>query len=122
MNRKLFSLLVALVVATGLALAQQEHPTGPQEHPKGMQAKGGPPRHKVAAEFVSVDADAKTITIKDEKGETFSPPILNDKALAFAKNLKAGEKIVLICRDTPEGKHEGVAGIKMAKAPAEKKM
>lgn len=108
MKRKLVLVLVALVVVAGVALAGEE----------GKKPKG----HKVAAEFVSADANAKTITIKDEKGETLTAPILTDRALAFAKDLKAGEKIVMICRDKDDGSHEGVSGIKLAKAVEKKPM
>jgi Cu/Ag efflux protein CusF len=67
--------------------------------------------HQVKATVVSVDAAAKTITIKDEKGEEKTAPVM-DKAVDELKNIKAGDKVTLTCHDNDKGEHEGVTAIK----------
>jgi len=67
--------------------------------------------HEMKVEVVSVDAKAKTITMKDEKGESHTAPLLG-AAIAEAKNLKAGDKITCTCQDNEKGEHEGVKAIK----------
>ena len=67
--------------------------------------------HEMKAEVVSVDAKAKTITLKDEKGESHTAPLLG-AAIAEAKSLKAGDKITCTCQDNEKGEHEGVKAIK----------
>jgi hypothetical protein len=67
------------------------------------------------AEIVSVDATAKTITIKDEKGEQHTAPVLGD-AVASLATVKAGDKVTLTCLDDDKGQHQGVTAIKPMKA------
>jgi Cu/Ag efflux protein CusF len=67
--------------------------------------------HDMAAEVVSVDAKAKTITIKDEKGESHTAPLMG-AALNEAKSLKAGDKVKCTCQDDEKGAHKGVIAIK----------
>jgi Cu/Ag efflux protein CusF len=67
--------------------------------------------HDMKAEVVSVDTKAKMITIKDEKGESHTAPLLGN-AVAEAKNLKAGDKITCTCQDSDTGEHMGVKAIK----------
>lgn len=78
--------------------------------------------HVMSAEVVSVDINAKTITFKDEKGETKTVTVL-DKALKSLKTLKGGEKVNLTCLDTEKGEHKGINAIKVVKEkkPEEKK-
>jgi hypothetical protein len=68
----------------------------------------------MTATVVSTDVDAKTITIKDEKGEEKTAPVLED-ALGSLKTLKAGDKVVLTCLDHDKGEHQGVSDSKPAK-------
>lgn len=75
--------------------------------------------HDVTVEFVSADAKAKTITFKDEKGETQTAAVL-DPAVKSLDTLKAGDKITLTCQDTEYGDHQGVSMIKVAMAKKEK--
>jgi Cu/Ag efflux protein CusF len=63
--------------------------------------------HDMKAEVVSVDEKAKMITIKDEKGESHTAPLLG-AAINEAKSLKAGDKITCTCQDNEKGEHEGV--------------
>ena len=67
--------------------------------------------HDMAAEVVSVDAKAKTITIKDEKGENHTAPLMG-AAIGEAKALKAGDKVKCTCQDNEKGEHQGVTAIK----------
>jgi len=67
--------------------------------------------HQVKATVVSIDEAGKTITIKDEKGEEKTAPVM-DKAVAELKNIKAGDKVTLTCHDNDKGEHEGVTAIK----------
>jgi len=67
--------------------------------------------HDMKAEVVSVDEKAKMITIKDEKGENHTAPLLG-AAINEAKSLKAGDKITCTCQDNEKGEHEGVKAIK----------
>lgn len=108
---KKFALLLALVFAAGIASAEEK---------KAHAMKPAGNTHEVAAEIVSVDAVAKTVTIKGETGNNTVP--VEEKALAAVKELKAGQKVTLICADDEKGAHKAVAGVKAeAPKPAEKK-
>jgi len=108
---KKFALLLAFVCATGVAFAEEK---------KAEAVKPADKTHEVSAEIVSVDAVAKTVTIKGDKGNTTVP--VEEKALAQVKDLKAGQKVTLICKDDAMGAHKAVAGVKAeAPKPAEQK-
>lgn len=98
---KKFALLLALVFAAGIAVAEEK---------KAEAAKPAGKTHEVSAEIVSVDPVAKTVTIKGEK-ENMTVPV-EEKALAEVKNLKAGQKVTLLCQDDEKGMHKAVAGVK----------
>ncbi|HKQ60298.1 MAG TPA: hypothetical protein VJS92_03370 [Candidatus Polarisedimenticolaceae bacterium] len=68
--------------------------------------------HEVKTEVVSVNMDSKMITIKDDKGENKTVPVL-DSALASLKTVKAGDHVVLTCQDDDKGMHQGVSAIKV---------
>ena len=70
--------------------------------------------HSMTTEVVSTDTAAKTITIKDENGETKTAPVLK-KAVSKLSDLKAGDKVTLTCLDNENGEHQGVSAIKLAK-------
>ena len=97
--------LCAILVGMGLVLAGE-----------GMEkAKAMGKSHKMTVELVSVDMDAKTITVKDDKGETHTAPLLG-KTMETAKNFKAGDKLVVTCLDNEKGEHTGVTHLEAAKA------
>ena len=98
---KRFRMLIALPVVVAVAVAL------PATSFAGSMGK----THDEKAEVVSVDMTAKTITIKDEKGESHTAPLLG-KALEEAKSLKAGDKVSVTCKDKDSGEHEGVSAIK----------
>ena len=71
--------------------------------------------HKETAQVVSVDVKAKTITLKDEKGESHTAPVMGDAVGQLAK-INAGDKVSVTCQDDDKGAHQGVISIhKMTK-------
>jgi arginine repressor len=107
---KKFALLLSVVFAAGLAYAHDEKAATAAE--KGS-AKTAATSHIVSAEVVSVDTANNTITLKTEKGETTAP--VQGKAVAALKNVKAGEKVTVTCKDE-NGQHKAVTSIKAAAA------
>jgi len=69
--------------------------------------------HKENAEVVSVDVKAKTITLKDEKGESHTAPVMGD-AVGQLSKVTAGEKVTVTCQDDDKGMHKGVIAIHKA--------
>jgi Cu/Ag efflux protein CusF len=67
--------------------------------------------HDMKATVVSVDEKAKTITLKDEAGESHTAPLMG-KAVTEAKSLKAGDMVTATCQDNEKGEHTGVTGLK----------
>lgn len=119
-NMKKFALFLALVFAAGLAVAQEKATEAPKAKPAAhAAAKAAAKTHEVEAEVVSVDATAKTITIKGETENKTAP--VDVKALAAVKDLKPGQKVTLICRDNAKGEHEAVVGVKAEAKATEKK-
>ncbi len=105
---KKFALLLSLVFVAGVAFAQEAKQAAPAPAPAKAAAVK---THDVKAEIVSVATDGKTVTIKGKEGDQ-TVPVLNAKAMAAVKDLKAGEKVTLICEDTAKGEHVGVTGVK----------
>jgi hypothetical protein len=75
--------------------------------------------HNVTAEVVSVNAEKKELTIKDDKGESHTAPV-EGKAIAELKSVKAGEKVTVTCRDNEKGEHQAITAIKPAAATSKK--
>ena len=71
--------------------------------------------HDMKATVVSVDAEKKLLTIKDEKGAEMTPPVLPG-AEAQLKGLKVGDMITLTCQDDDKGEHQGVSKITHGKS------
>lgn len=108
---KKFALLLAFVFAAGIASAEEK---------KAEAVKPAGKTHEVSVEIVSVDPVAKTVTIKGEKGNT--TVAVEEKAVVQVKDLKAGQKVTLICLDDATGAHKAVAGVKVeVSKPAEQK-
>jgi len=72
--------------------------------------------HPVNGEVVSVDLQGKTLTVKNEKGENMTAPVMG-KALDSLKTLKVGDKVILTCLDNEKGEHQGITAIKVATEP-----
>lgn len=100
---KLLSLLIATFLVAAVALAQGPVQTGAKTH-------------SVAGEVVSTDANANTITVKLETGETFTAPVDQGVATQLA-SLKSGDKVTLTCRDNDKGEHLVVQISKKKAAP-----
>ncbi len=128
---KKLALLLSLVVVAGMSYADEAkkadtakpaaQTVAVKTAEKAAVAPATEKTHEVAAEIVSVDATAKTVTLKGEKTNMTVP--VDEKALATVKELKAGQKATLLCRDNEKGEHVAVAGVKAdvkadAKAPA----
>jgi uncharacterized protein YcfL len=64
------------------------------------------------AKSTAPDATAKTLTIKGEPNKTVP---VDATAAATLKNLKAGEKVKLTCRDNDKGEHEAITHITVEK-------
>jgi hypothetical protein len=112
--KKLALLLSALLVVAGVASAATQA-TAPAKAKPAAAAK----THVVEAEVVSADAMAKTLTIKGEAGDKTVP--VEGAAVAHLKNLKAGEKVKLTCRDNEKGEHQAITHITVEKPAAAKK-
>lgn len=98
--RKSVAIALALAVALGFL-------------PGVFAADPGKKTHDVKAEVVSVDTKAHTITIKDEAGKTQTVPVL-EEARESLKNVKAGDKCTITCKDNEKGEHQGVTSIRKA--------
>ena len=90
---KKFALVLSLVFATGgLALAQDAVKEAPKPTPAKHATKHVSVKHELAGEVVSIDAEKKTVTFKNEKGESLTWPA-EGKALESLKSVKAGDKV-----------------------------
>jgi hypothetical protein len=113
--KKTALLLCTLMVVAGAAFAMQAT-TAPatQAAPAMDTAK----THVVEAEIVSADTTAKTLTLKgDPENKTVK---VEGAAAENLKDLKAGEKVKLTCRDNAKGEHQAVTHITVEKAAAVK--
>jgi len=113
---KKFAMLLPLIVVAGVAFAQEPAKTAA---PAKAQEAPAMKTHEMTADVVSIDVVKNTITIKGEKENKTAP--VEGKALANLKNIKAGEKVTLTCRDNEKGEHQAVTDIKpAAKGPETK--
>lgn len=113
---KRLSLLLALALAAGVASLQAA-----TTHHKSTTGK----LHAIKAEgeVVSVDATAKTATVK-VNGEEMTHPVKGTKAVAELAKLKAGDKVRLTVMANAAGEHQYISSIRPATAKttaAEKK-
>ena len=110
---KKFSLLLSLFLA-GAAFVAPQGASAAETAKKTASAKAAVKTHEVSGEFVSYDAAKKSLTVKTDAGEQTSP--VQGKALTSVKAFKAGDKVVVTCKDKADGTHEAAIAIK--KAPA----
>ena len=108
MSTRRIALVMVFALVAGMAFA-----AGGDE-----MAKGKGKTHTMTVQVVSMDEKAMTITIKDDKGETKTAPVMGN-AVKELKGVKAGEMVTLTCQDDEKGEHQGVVAIKAAK-PASK--
>ena len=105
--KKLATLLCAVALVAVANLAAQADEAKPAAAP-AKQAAAAEKTHVVEAEVVSADAVAKTITIKGEPNKTVA---VDATAVGSLKDLKAGDKVKLTCRDNDKGEHQAVTKI-----------
>ena len=115
MRKTMIALLfVSLATAPAVIAAQTGSSAAkPAKATHTTKAHSGAKSHPVSAEFVSYDPVSKKATVKGDKGEMAVP--LEGKALSEVTHLKAGEKVMLTCRDNAQGEHEAITAIKPAK-------
>ena len=97
---------VALVAVASLSARADEAKAKPAAAAK--QATAAEKTHTVEAEVVSADAAAKTLTIKGDPNKTVA---VDASAVGSLKDLKAGDKVKLTCRDNEKGEHQAVTKI-----------
>jgi hypothetical protein len=97
--KKLALLLSALLVVAGPSFAGDDKAKGDDKAGK---------THAVEAEVVSVDTTANTLTIKGDPNKTVT---VDAGAAESLKNVKAGDKVKLTCKDSAAGAHEKVMAI-----------
>jgi Cu/Ag efflux protein CusF len=103
---KRLSLLLALLLAAGVATAQA---AGTTHH----KSSGKLHAVKAEGEVVSVDATAKTATVK-VNGEEMTHPVKGTKAVAELSKLKAGDKVNLTVMANAAGEHQYISSIRPA--------
>lgn len=99
-----FAWVISLILTISLALG-------------GAVVASGKPSNKsvkLTGEILSVDPMAKTVTFKDEKGESKTFTALG-KAALYIRNLKPGDKAVLTCRQKDSGEIENFHNFKILK-------
>ncbi len=96
---KKIALLLSALLVSGGAFA---------EEPKAKASDDKAKTHQVEAEVVSVDATAKTLTIKGDPNKTVT---VDADAAGSLGALKAGDKVKLTCRDSATGEHQAVTKI-----------
>jgi Cu/Ag efflux protein CusF len=115
---KRLSLLLALALAGGVASAQAATTT--HHHAKSAKLKA----IHAEGDVVSVDAAAKTATVK-VNGEEMTHPVKGKAAAAELRKLKAGDHVRLtVMANASTGEHEYISSIRPAMASpaaAEKK-
>ena len=114
---KKFALMFALVGVASISAAQDTKPVEPAkaekvQAPAKTETALSTKTRELEAEIVSFDAMAKTVTIKGTPDNKTVP--VDAKAVASVKELKAGDKVTLLCRDNEKGELQAVAGVKQA--------
>ena len=105
---KKLALLLSFAFVAGVAGAQETKTANPEK----VAAMAAPKTHDVQAEVVSFDAMKSTLTIKGDKENKTVP--VEGKALAALKDVKAGAKLTLVCKDDATGAHQSVVDVKPA--------
>ena len=105
--KKFATLLCAVALVAVANLAAKADEAKPAAAP-AKQAAAAEKTHVVEAEVVSADATAKTLTIKGEPNKTVA---VDATAVGSLKDLKAGDKVKLTCRDNDKGEHQAVTKI-----------
>jgi hypothetical protein len=104
MSSRTIALALSAALLAGVALAE------------GGKAPARPEvtKHEMTVQVVSVDAKARTITFKDDQGQTKTAPAIG-RAIRQIRIVRTGETYTLICEDNAKGDHLGINGIRTAK-------
>lgn len=111
---------VAVLLSAGLAAAQQpspsaqdatprgQYPSAEKDKPKDQSAQQSKDKNEFAADVVSIDASAKTITVKktDSTSATGSEQMTLSVEPAAAEALSkvsAGDRVKLVCKTDTSG-------------------
>lgn len=112
-------LVMSAVLVASVAWAQDakkpvETPKAPAQAAKAAHEASKTVAAKateIAGEVVSADVAKKTLTFKNEKGESLSWPA-EGKALESLKSTKAGEKVTVVYRANEKGEPQAAIDIK----------
>ena len=112
-TRKLTTLL-AFLLAAGAASAQVPPP--PPQEPPSRTAPQAATTKEIAVQVISTDPEAKTITVKKQEASgapeaTSTTFPVEAAALDDLEDVRAGEKVKLVCKTDTGGK-ETVTAIK----------
>jgi hypothetical protein len=111
--KKLGLSLAALFATASFGWAQAPATAEKPADTKAAQAPAKTKTHKVDAEVVSTDVEKKMITVKVDGAEKTAP--VGPLAVYRLKKLKAGDKVILTCKDdAATGEHKEVSFIRMA--------
>jgi hypothetical protein len=118
---KNLALSIAFLSAAGLATAQEpktpeaQKPAAPATQPKTATAhKAKPASHSVTGEVVAADAEKKTISFKNDKGEDVTWPA-EGTAQTSLKTLTPGEKVTITYRVNEKGEPQAATKIAAVK-------
>ncbi len=90
-----------------IAIEEVNSPDEPEQHRN---------THQATFEVVSVDLQAKTITLRADEQEWTLPVI--GKALQKLENIEAGKTIKVTCQDNDDGEHQAILDIEILALPA----
>lgn len=112
--KKLGLSLAALFATASFGWAQAPATAEKPADTKATQAAPAKTKtHKVDAEVVSTDVEKKMITVKVDGAEKTAP--VGPLAVYRLKKLKAGDKVILTCKDDAvSGEHKEISFIRMA--------
>jgi hypothetical protein len=112
--------VMSVVLAASVASAQDtkkpvETPKAPAHAAKATHEASKPvitaKATEIAGEVVAADVAKKTLTFKNEKGESLTWPA-EGKALASLQSAKAGEKVTVVYRANEKGEPQAATEIK----------
>ena len=109
--KKLALLFSFLFVATVVSAAPAKHSTHSKSHDSAKAAAKATGGFEVMGEVVSVDAAKKTVTFKNDKGETLTWPA-EGAASDSLKTLKAGDKIAITYSVDAAGAPKAIIAVK----------
>jgi hypothetical protein len=116
---KKLALVLSIVFAAGVAAAQEA--PKPQAVPApDKAAKVEKAKHEVSGEIVSTDEFKRTVTFRNDKGESLTWSV-EGKAADNLKNLKAGEKVKIVYRANDMGEPQAATAIQKAESKPEVK-